>query len=66
VLCDFCEVDFASYDPTFFGRSRGTRLESPQHLSAISQVQITKDKFCPNCRMRLAFLRFVDRARAGA
>ena len=26
VLCDFCQCDFSSYDPTFFGLPRGTRV----------------------------------------
>ena len=63
VLCDFCDVDFASYDPTFFGLPRGTRLQFPEHLRGVEQIRIGKDKFCPACRARLAFLKFVSKVR---
>jgi len=26
ILCDFCQVDFASHDPTFFGLPIGKRI----------------------------------------
>lgn len=26
ILCDFCDVDFSSYDPTYFGFPRGRRI----------------------------------------
>ena len=27
VLCDFCDVDFGSYDPTYFGFKKKRRLD---------------------------------------
>jgi hypothetical protein len=65
VLCDFCQVDFGSYDPTFFGLPRGARIgyEKMQFLRAVGEVFIAKDKYCPQCRYRLPFLKFVQKAR---
>jgi hypothetical protein len=65
VLCDFCQVDFGSYDPTFFGLPRGARIgyEKMQFLRAVGEVFIVKDKYCPQCGYRLPFLKFVQKAR---
>ena len=67
VLCSFCDADFASYDPTFFGLPRGNRigLDRPQGWEFVRAVPpvITKDKCCANCGYRLPFLEFVARAR---
>jgi len=66
VLCDFCHIDFASYEPTYFGLPRGERLYMAmkhwQHLRDVPWA-ITKDKFCAACGHRLPFLEFVLRAR---
>src|SRR5215472_3864987 len=64
VLCDFCRVDFCSYEPTYFGQSAASR--PGRELVLIRDVlfpQPTKDKYCPNCGRRLAFLRFLARVR---
>lgn len=68
VLCDFCQSDFSSYDPRYFGRPPGTRLGRGymQVLRTIDDPRPGRDKFCPQCRRRLAFLRFVAQARAVA
>lgn len=65
VLCDFCQVDFGSFDPTFFGLPRGVRIgyQKMQFIRAIENIAIVKDKYCPQCGYRLAFLQFVDEAR---
>ena len=65
VLCDFCQVDFGSYDPTFFGMPRDARIgyEKMQFLRAVEDVVIAKDKYCPQCGFRLPFLKFVQQAR---
>jgi len=67
VLCNFCQVDFSSYDPMYFGLPRGTRvgLESRHGWQFVQEVQpvITKDKCCVQCRHGLPFLQFVARAR---
>jgi hypothetical protein len=66
VLCDFCDVDFGSYDPTFFGLPRGTPLGygRMQLLQLLEQPKLSQDKYCSQCERRLSFLRFVQRARA--
>ena len=66
VLCSFCQFDFCSYDPTFFGLPRGTHLEMQRRdWVFVRDVQpvITKDKCCVHCEYRLPFLEFVARAR---
>ena len=64
-LCNFCMVDFGSYDPTYFGLAPGTRIgfERMRLVRDISAPAIGKDKYCPDCRRRLAFLKFVAAAR---
>ena len=67
VLCDFCQADFSSYDPTYFGRPLGTPVgREMQLVRVIRDPQPGVDKFCPTCQRRLAFLRFVAQARAVA
>jgi len=65
VLCDFCTVDFGSYDPTFFGlpRKHPIGYEYMQLVRDIREPAPTKDQFCPSCNHRLTFLRFVARVR---
>jgi len=66
VVCDFCLVDFSSYDPTFFNRPRGAKrgLGEFVEVREITNPSRGKDKFCPVCERRLAFLRFLSRVRA--
>jgi len=67
VLCNFCQADFSSYDPTYFGRPLGAPVgRDMQLVRRISEPRASVDKFCPQCRRRLAFLRFVQAARASA
>lgn len=65
VLCDFCQVDFGSYDPTYFGLPATARIGFG-HMSLIRDYQPpqqTFDKVCPECHRRLSFLQFVSNAR---
>lgn len=64
-LCNFCMVDFGSYDPTFFGLPRVPRIgyERMRLVQREVALSIGKDKFCPECGRRLAFLKFVAAAR---
>lgn len=64
VLCDFCQVDFGSFHPEFFGLPANTNI-GYQKMQFVREVDtfIGKDKFCPHCQMRLAFLKFVAAAR---
>ena len=67
VLCDFCQVDFSSYDPEYFNRTRSTKLgiEEFVFVRELREPGRAKDKFCVRCRRRLAFLRFVGAVRLG-
>jgi hypothetical protein len=64
-LCNVCMVDFGSYDPTFFGLSRESRIgfERMRFVQDVHQLRLGKDKYCPDCRRRLVFLKFVAAAR---
>lgn len=64
VLCDFCQVDFGSFDPQFFGLPKESKIgfERMQFVRSVEDIQIGKDKYCPQCGYRLAFLNFVDEA----
>ena len=66
VLCNICQADFSSYDPTYFGLPHGRRvgLEN-RRWEFVRDVQpvITKDKCCVKCGYRLPFLEFIVRAR---
>ena len=68
VFCDFCLADFDSYDPTFFGLPPqppgvSSRIGEMHFVREIHDARIEKDKFCTSCGHRLAFLRFVEKAR---
>src|SRR5436190_23468165 len=49
VLCNFCQVDFGSSDPEWFGLPKSARLgyDKMQFVRDIRNVSITKDKVCP-------------------
>jgi hypothetical protein len=66
VLCNFCQVDFSSYDPTYFGLPLGKSVGIDRGWQFVREVQpfIAKDKCCPQCRHRLPFLEFVVAVRA--
>ena len=65
ILCDFCELDFSSYDPTYFGFPLGKRLGLMdwEFIRNIRDKELRKDKFCPKCEHRLPFLNFILRCR---
>ncbi|WP_341900898.1 hypothetical protein [Fluviicola taffensis] len=65
-LCNFCDVDFGSYRPEFFGFSNGKRIgfQNFAFVKELVDPQVTKDKFCPKCSMRLKFLTFLSAVRA--
>jgi hypothetical protein len=64
-FCDFCAVDFGSYDPTYFGLPKGARFgyEKMQFLKSVDRPSIGRDKYCPACNLRLAFMKFAFKAR---
>jgi hypothetical protein len=65
VLCDFCDADFGSYDPQYFGLPKGSKvgLEKMKFLRKLEGLRIVKDGYCPECRQRLALLNFILEAR---
>ena len=63
VLCDFCRVDFMSYDPTYFGLPPKARLPYPELLRQIEKPAPGKDKWCPEGHGRLSFIEFLMAAR---
>ena len=67
VLCDFCMVDFSSYDAELFGLPKGTaiRLGCPEfkELGSVEHAGLSKDKVCPACDRRLKFLNWVMEVR---
>ena len=65
VLCNFCMVDFGSFDPTFFGLEEDARVgyERMKFVRDINESSLGRDKFCTNCGYRLKFLSFVAAAR---
>ena len=65
ILCDFCVVDFSSFDPTYFGFSAGKKLGFGDwaFIQDIHNKNLRKDKYCPQCKHRLPFLKFVYKCR---
>ncbi len=68
ILCNFCDVDFGSYDPTYFGRLPRERVYLPsfQYLRDIENPSPGKDHYCPTCNRRRAFLEWLAAVRAEA
>jgi len=61
VLCDFCDVDFGSHDPTYFAFERGKRIgyEDFELVREVVDIKMVKGKYCPECNYNLPFLKFV-------
>lgn len=60
-FCNFCNVDFSSYRPEYFGFKNKQKI-GLQHFHFIREIenpQTVKDKFCPTCSARLSFLNFL-------
>lgn len=64
-LCNFCAIDFGSYKSEYFGFKNKERLsfENFDFISEVKSANLTKDKYCPNCKKRLKFLEFVKKLR---
>jgi hypothetical protein len=65
VLCDLCQVDFGSYDPTYFGLATGTPIgfEFMSFVRDIVPPPNSFDRGCPECQRRRSFLHYVSAAR---
>lgn len=63
VLCDFCMVDFSSYDPTEFGLARDVRIglgtSEFQEVKPLHDPGVERDLFCPACHRRLTYLNWL-------
>jgi hypothetical protein len=64
-LRDFCQVDFGSLRPEFFGLSKNERIgyEKMQFVRDVKDTSIRKDKVCVRCGYRLSFLKFIAEIR---
>ena len=64
-LCNFCAVDFGSYRPEHFGFTHGKRIgfRDFEFVKELTDPQMEKDKFCPQCSGRLTFLKFLSEIR---
>lgn len=65
ILCDFCDVDFSSFDPTYFGFKKGQRigLNDFNYVREITNKELYFDKYCNECNLRLPFLKFIEKCR---
>ena len=66
VLCDFCDRDFGSYYPSYFGlpgEARGARNYELDLVARVDDPQPAADFVCESCEHRLAFLKFLATAR---
>jgi len=69
ILCNFCDVDFSSFQPSFWGFPDKERIgygsEGFRKIEEIpyEKLSIRKDKFCPSCKGRLTFLKALAKAR---
>lgn len=65
VLCDPCALDLGSYDPEYFGLSKYENIGfgKLQFLKKIDNPYLSKDKYCPECKQRLAYIKFLIEAR---
>jgi len=65
VLCNFCDVDFGSYDTSYFGflKSKQIGFQDFKLIREINDKELRKGKFCPDCHRGLIFLKFVQHCR---
>ena len=65
VLCDFCDADFGSYYPEYWGLPQGPLPDYPlKQVRKLEHPSIEADWYCATCKHRLAFLTLLKRARA--
>ena len=64
VLCDFCDADFDSYYPEYFGLKKDVHIEYPlKFVSEVEKPALSIDLYCPTCKHRLVFLEFIAKVR---
>lgn len=64
-LCNFCYVDFTSYNSDFFGLPGGQRIDirKMSFVRSVDQPSLQMGEVCTQCGLRLSFARFVVRVR---
>ncbi len=64
-LCDSCAIGIGSYRPEYFGLAGNRRLgfEELDLLKRITAPSLGKDKYCPECKKRVAFIDVVLKVR---
>lgn len=64
-LCNFCDVDFGSYQSDYLGFDDNRRIgyENFKFISAVKNPSLEHDKYCPECQRRLKFLNFLSALR---
>ena len=64
-LCNFCDADFSSYHPEYWGLAWDKRLALTcfTFVKQVSDPVMIKDKFCPTCAHRLSFLNVLREVR---
>jgi hypothetical protein len=64
VLCDFCDADFGSYYPEFWGLPAGADPDYPLTLlRKVDAPTISIDLYCSSCKHRLVFLQLLKAVR---
>jgi len=62
VLCDFCDADFGSYKPDYFGYPHTGQVIGTDGLELVGELpkpwESKREEYCPKCQHRLAFLEF--------
>lgn len=67
VLCEICFLDIGSVVGEHWGRNQGSRLTT-NDLVLVRQViwsHMTRDRYCPVCDTRLAYLKALREIRDG-
>ncbi|NHF60361.1 hypothetical protein FK220_013485 [Flavobacteriaceae bacterium TP-CH-4] len=61
VLGDFYDVDFGSYDPTYFGFEKRKRMgyEDFEWVREVTDTRRREGKYCPECHYKMPLLTFV-------
>jgi hypothetical protein len=60
-LCNFCDVDFSSYKPEYFGftNNRQLGLTDFTFVKQLNNPIMVIDQFCTHCYARATFLHFL-------
>ncbi len=64
-LCNYCETDFRSYKPTYFGFHKNKRpsIQDFNFIRELKDPKLSTDKFYLTYNQRSAFLKFTEHCR---